>query len=81
VAVIAMAVGTVLVGVNQGSALATGHLGWVLWLRVVLDYAIPTCVSTMGVLAGSRRAGITDAGPGPADLVGSQGGDVAPDEP
>jgi hypothetical protein len=49
-------VGTALVGINQGGVLASGHLGWVVWVRMVLDYLIPACVSTMGVLAGSRRA-------------------------
>lgn len=56
VALIAAVVGTLLVGINQGSVLADGHLGWVVWVRMVLDYLIPACVSTMGVLAGSRRA-------------------------
>ena len=56
VALIAAVVGTLLVGINQGSILAGGHLGWVVWVRMVLDYLIPACVSTMGVLAGSRRA-------------------------
>lgn len=55
VALIAAAVGTLLVGINQGSVLARGDLGWVVWVRIVLDYLIPACVSTMGVLAGSRR--------------------------
>ena len=56
VAAIAL-VGSLLVGINQGATLASGGLGWVLWVRVALDYLIPACVSTMGVLAGSRRKG------------------------
>lgn len=55
VAAIAAVVGTILVGINQGSVLAAGRLGPLLWVRVGLDYLIPACVSTMGVLAGSRR--------------------------
>lgn len=55
IAAIVAVVGTVLVGVNQGSVLAAGRLGPLLWVRVGLDYMIPACVSTMGVLAGSRR--------------------------
>jgi|ACXJ01.1.fsa_nt_gi hypothetical protein len=51
---IAAVIGTLLVGINQGSILASGHLDWVVWLRVALDYLIPAFVSTMGVLAGSR---------------------------
>jgi hypothetical protein len=56
VALIAAVVGTLLVGVNQGSVLVGGDLGWVVWVRVVLDYLIPACVSALGVLAGSRRS-------------------------
>lgn len=62
IAAIATVVGTVLVGVNQGSVLAGGHLGSLVWVRVGLDYVIPGCVSTMGVLAGSRRTGSSQAG-------------------
>lgn len=57
VAAIALVVGSLLVGINQGGTLASGDLGWVVWVRVALDYLIPACVSTMGVLAGSRRRG------------------------
>jgi len=57
VAVIAVAVGSLLVAINQAGALASGHVGWIVWVRVALDYLIPACVSTMGVLAGSRRKG------------------------
>ena len=56
VGMIAIGIGTVLVGINQGSVLASGHLNWVVGLRIVLDYLIPAFVSTMGVLAGSRRS-------------------------
>jgi hypothetical protein len=59
VAVIAGVVGSLLVAINQGGTLASGHLDWVVWVRVGLDYVIPACVSTMGVLAGSRRAAKT----------------------
>lgn len=56
IALIAAVVGTLLVGINQGSVLANEQLGWVVWLRIILDYLIPAFVSTMGVLAGTRRA-------------------------
>ena len=56
VGAIAAVVGTLLVGINQGSVLAAGRLDWVVGARVVLDYLIPACVSTMGVLAGSRQS-------------------------
>jgi len=73
VALIAAVVGTVLVGINQGSVLADGHLGWVVWVRIILDYLIPACVSTMGVLAGSRRsAPVGDAPPLDSDTDDSR---------
>lgn len=56
IAVISIVVGTLLVGINQGAALAAGQLGWTLWVRVVLDYLIPACVSTVGLLSGTRRS-------------------------
>jgi hypothetical protein len=57
VAVITAVVGTLLTGINEGTTLAAGHLGPLVWVRIVLDYLIPACVSTLGVLAGSRRRG------------------------
>jgi hypothetical protein len=62
IAAIAAVVGTVLVGVNQGSVLVAGRLSPLVWVRVGLDYVIPGCVSTMGVLAGSRRNSSNHAG-------------------
>ena len=55
IALIAAVVGTLLAGINQGGVLVSGHANWVVGARVALDYVIPTCVSTMGVLAGTRR--------------------------
>ena len=57
IAAIALVVGSLLAAINQGGTLASGHVDWVVWIRVALDYLIPTCVSTLGVLAGSRRNG------------------------
>ena len=57
IALIALVVGSLLVGINQGGILASGQVGWVVWVRVALDYLTPACVSTLGVLAGSRRPG------------------------
>ena len=59
VTAIALLVGSLLVAINQGGALASGRVSWILWVRMALDYLIPACVSTMGVLAGSRRTGAT----------------------
>jgi hypothetical protein len=53
-----MVVGSLLVAINQSGTLASGHVGWIVWIRVALDDLIPACVSTMGVLAGSRRNGV-----------------------
>lgn len=51
----ALLVGTVLVAINQGTAIArdglTGDIAW----RVALTYLVPFCVATWGSLAGSRR--------------------------
>ncbi len=55
VALIALVVGTLLVGINQGPVLAAGDVGWAIWVRVGLDYLIPACVATLGLLSGSRR--------------------------
>ncbi|MDA8358275.1 MAG: nitrate/nitrite transporter NrtS [Actinomycetota bacterium] len=56
VGAIAVVIGTLLVVINQGGVLVSGHTSWVVWVRVALDYVVPTCVSTMGVLAGTRRS-------------------------
>ncbi len=55
IALIVLVVGTLLVGINQGSVLAAGHVGGAIWVRVGLDYVIPACVATLGLLSGSRR--------------------------
>lgn len=52
---IAIVVGTILVGINQGTILFSGHISWLVWIRILLDYITPACVSTMGVLAGTRK--------------------------
>jgi hypothetical protein len=62
IAVIATVLRTVLVGVNQGSVLAAGRLSPLVWVRIGLDYPMPGCVSTMGVLAGTRRNSSDPAG-------------------
>jgi hypothetical protein len=49
---IALVVGTILLAVNQGSALATGHLNVATVLRALANYAIPYIVSSIGYLNG-----------------------------
>ena len=48
-AIVAAVVGTVLNLINQGDAIFTG--GGVNWLKVVLTYAVPYCVSTYGAVS------------------------------
>ncbi len=60
IGLIAAVVGSLLVVINQGGVLISGDTSWVVWARVALDYVIPTCVSTMGVLAGTRRGAGTE---------------------
>lgn len=61
VGLVAAVVGTLLVAANQGSVLASGRLGWPTWASVLLDYLVPAYVSTLGVLAGSRRGDASTA--------------------
>ena len=43
---IALAVGTVLNLINQGDALVEG--AQLVWLKIILTYAVPFCVATYG---------------------------------
>ena len=51
----ALVVGTVLVAINQGTALAAGQVPATLLWQVPLTYAVPFCVTTWGALSNSRR--------------------------
>jgi hypothetical protein len=54
-AITALVVGTALVAINQGTAIAdAGFTGGMAW-RVALTYAIPFCVATWGAIAAARR--------------------------
>jgi hypothetical protein len=58
--VVALVVGTVLNLINQGDALAAGrHLDW---MKAVLTYLVPFCVSSHGGLS-ARRADPASASP------------------
>jgi hypothetical protein len=48
-AIVAAVVGTVLNLINQGDALISGDT--VNWLKVVLNYVVPYCVSTYGAVS------------------------------
>lgn len=52
---IALFVGTVLSLVNQGSVLFGGTATTVTWIRVVVNFLVPFCVSSAGFY-GSQRA-------------------------
>ncbi len=52
---IALAVGTVLVGINQTGQLVRGQFHPLLVGRILLDYLVPFLVSNLGVLSGTRR--------------------------
>jgi hypothetical protein len=43
---VSLAVGTVLVAINHGDAMLAGTLTATAWLKILLTYAVPYCVST-----------------------------------
>ncbi len=49
-----LVVGTVLVAINQGAPLLTGHFTPSLIWQIPLTYAVPFCVATWGALSNSR---------------------------
>lgn len=51
---IALTVGTLLVVINQGGVVMSGNVDMATWVRIGADYLTPACVSTMGLLAGSK---------------------------
>jgi hypothetical protein len=51
---IAVVVGTVLSLVNEGPALASGHAGLGVWVRICVNLAIPFLVASFGYLAPLR---------------------------
>ena len=48
-------VGTLLVAINQGDALLTGHAGASLWWRIPLTYLVPFSVSLHAGYLAARR--------------------------
>jgi hypothetical protein len=51
---VALVVGTLLTGVNQGTVLASGHGSTATWLRVGVNYLTPFIVASIGFLSGTR---------------------------
>ena len=52
--VIAAIVGTLLSIVNQGDVIIRGDANTITWIRVVVNYLVPFCVSTAGFLGACR---------------------------
>ncbi len=47
-------VGTVLFAINQLDVVLSGHATSVTWLKVAVTYAVPFCVTNIGILIGTR---------------------------
>jgi hypothetical protein len=54
-AVVASVVGTILSGVNQGGAIASGHISPATMIRIAVNYVLPYIVSSIGYLAPFRQ--------------------------
>ena len=59
---IAIVVGVVLTGINEGDAFAAGHFNSVLAAKVPLNFVVPFVVSNLGLLA-ARRELVSRRGP------------------
>jgi len=53
--VVAVIVGTVLVGINQGNRLLAGEGGTDLYWKIPLTFTVPYVVATVGALLGTRE--------------------------
>lgn len=51
---IALVVGVVLTGINEGDAFAAGHVNSLLVAKVPLNFVVPFVVSNLGLLAARR---------------------------
>ncbi len=51
---VALVVGTILMVINQGDVLLTGHLTVLVASKIVLTYTVPFSVSTYSALAANR---------------------------
>lgn len=65
---IALLVGTLLSVVNQGGVILGGDATLVTWIRVAANYVIPLCVSSAGVLSGTRAPAERAPEIGPLDV-------------
>jgi hypothetical protein len=53
---IALAVGTILFGINQLDVVLRGDATTAVWIKSTLTYLVPFAVSNAGVLVATRRA-------------------------
>ncbi|MEX2394706.1 MAG: nitrate/nitrite transporter NrtS [Actinomycetota bacterium] len=51
----ALVVGTILFCINQLDVVLRGDATTAVWIKAAVTYVVPFCVSTVGVLVGSRR--------------------------
>lgn len=58
----AAVVGTVLVGINQGTVILGGDFPPSLYWKIPLTFAVPFCVASWGALVNSRRRGQRPSG-------------------
>jgi hypothetical protein len=52
--IVALIIGTVLNGINQGPEILTGH--WPIWWKLVLTYFVPFAVASYGSYAAFRSS-------------------------
>jgi hypothetical protein len=52
--VVALVIGTVLNGINQGPEIVTGH--WPVWWKLILTYFVPFAVASYGSYAAFRSS-------------------------
>lgn len=50
----ALIVGTVLSLVNQGAVVAAGHADVGTWVRMAVNFVVPFCVASVGLLSARR---------------------------
>ena len=54
---VALVVGCVLSGINEGARIAVGHAEWTTWVQVGLNFVVPFLVSSYGYLTAARVPG------------------------
>jgi hypothetical protein len=52
---VAFLIGSLLFAINQLDVVVEGRADWRVWLKGLLTYCVPFCVSNWGILTASRR--------------------------